>query len=442
MKLLWTSVFLLLILVSTASAYEYQGRFLLGGYAATERFSESTEGSNSNDSSAISSRFYLDVTRWGDRNLEWIFDLRDKHDFFDKLDRERLELKAKNRFQLRQLVVKLPPSDNTFYGSFGRFSIAEAGGVFADGAEAGWALSRSTRAAVFGGLSPKSPDKPYVEFTTDSRVVGAYVYHQPVSTGWEQFMHLSNALVLQEREAKVDRAYWYENAIYQPSRELSLMSLSYLDFQPSLRLQNFSLSANSDHFRPWSLSVGYQVIDSIEYHRRQSIREKLDSSPYQEGYVRTGYYFTDVNVIEFNAIGGRRSQDGKLRQEGSVSSKWLEIYSAHYNAQVTLGYRRQFVSHDYFTALNLGYYSQMWDLSLRESAAYESYDHGDNLVPVTSELSACLYLSKAFYGALSLEHAIDSDVNIFSAAITLGYRFGTRELPATRDTAPGGGRSK
>ncbi len=437
MKLWIVATFSLLAL--PCFGFEYQGRALLGGYVATERFSESVDGSQSNDAMAISSRFSLRASQMTAYHLEGLVDVRDKHDFFDKLDRERLELKSKNKLQLRQLAVGMPPKNKSAYGTFGRFSIPEAGAVYCDGLMLGWGLNSSMRTAVLAGFNPKRSDQSYLEWSKDAQSYGALFYFQPTPGQWDELIHSSTALVAQRRDSKIERFYWFENMIYQPSRLLSVRTLSYLDFTPSLRVQNLSLSGTSQHFEPWTLGGSYQVIDAIEYRHRQGIRERLESSPYQQLALQADYKLSSTNQWGGTMIHGRRSQDQLWKHEYSLTGHWRGLASKHLNLWTTFGYRDQFISHDLFTALRLGYFAKKFEVEVKESIAYEMYKARDNLIPVISELSSAYYFSRTFFGAASAEHAFDSSVSIFSVQLSVGYRFGTRELPALRNSAPGVG---
>jgi hypothetical protein len=168
---------------------------MTGAYLAKENFSDATTETSTNDNTIISSRFYLDVSQLGSQNLETTFDIRDKHDFFDKLDRERLELKAKNRFQLRQMSVKLPNHDLGFYGTFGRFPVLEAGAVYTDGVELGWRWTSSMSSSVFGGLNPKRNDQTYLTFNQTSSIYGADFLYQPNTRSWDESYYWTNAVV-------------------------------------------------------------------------------------------------------------------------------------------------------------------------------------------------------------------------------------------------------
>ena len=109
-KVQYFALVMLLSVLHTSKVFSesWSGRVVLGGYASTERFADtSATGSSKNDFQTLSGRFYLKGENLGPGQFESITDLRDKHDFFDKLNKEKLALDARNQFQVRQLSVGL-----------------------------------------------------------------------------------------------------------------------------------------------------------------------------------------------------------------------------------------------------------------------------------------------------------------------------------------------
>ena len=86
----------------------YHGRFTAGSYMAIEKFSSSDDGVYRNDMATASGRFFLHVGELGAAKVETTVDLRDTHDLFDKVDKQKLELKEGNTFQAKQASVYYP----------------------------------------------------------------------------------------------------------------------------------------------------------------------------------------------------------------------------------------------------------------------------------------------------------------------------------------------
>ena len=66
----------------------------------------------------------------------------------------------------------------------------------------------------------------------------------------------------------------------------------------------------------------------------------------------------------------------------------------------------------------------------------EHRDSGETLHPLISDLSLTTMLSTRLVGSLTFELAKDEKVLLTSALMTLGYRFGNRQLTPTRERAP------
>jgi hypothetical protein len=110
-------------------------RFSLGGFVSRERFAENPD--ESNDFATVSGRAYVLVQDWGKDRWEFASDVRDKNDFFDKLDAERLKLTNRNQLQLRQFSFRRPNYTGRWLPQIGRFAVPESGSVFVDGAQLG-----------------------------------------------------------------------------------------------------------------------------------------------------------------------------------------------------------------------------------------------------------------------------------------------------------------
>ena len=107
----------------------YAGRLTSGGYLSQEKFVDTNDGSTRNDFFTLSNRLYFNAYDLGSSNYDFVSDLRDKHDFFDKLDKERLSLNSTNAFQLRQLSLSNPNENGRTFWTMGRFPVAPAGSV-------------------------------------------------------------------------------------------------------------------------------------------------------------------------------------------------------------------------------------------------------------------------------------------------------------------------
>ncbi|MBI4403817.1 MAG: hypothetical protein HY537_06640 [Deltaproteobacteria bacterium] len=421
-------------------ALKYTGRILLGSFTSRERFGVPSAGSYSNDFATLSERLRLNVSEIANRNLQFTLDLRDKHDFFDKLDRERLELTGNNTFQVRQLSSHYENASHSLFGTIGRFPVSEAGDTHADGVEFGGCLSRSTRLAGFAGLNPKTAGRTYLEFTPQAQAFGAYLLYEPVNRSWNQYLYLTNAVSAQMVSGVTDRLFWFSNLVWQWNSGNRLVTLLYLDFIPRLYVQNGQLSYFHEWMKNLSTTLAVSIIDVIEYSRRSGLRERLEPSPYREGSVSARYVFSPSLNLVASGLYGSRLADSLLKKEVSLGLSSPRLFSPHFSGYATLGVRHHFTSDDIVMRVGLGYYSQLWEITVDQNYSIEKDNNGTTDHPIVSEGAIALYLSRALYGTCSVQYAHDQAVDIFSTFLQIGYRFGNEAIPTVRDGAPPRGR--
>ncbi len=422
-------------------AAQVNGRITTGGYLSNENLELSADGTTRNDFATISNRFYLDVSEWGSPGFRAVLDLRDKHDFFDLLDKERLSLYGVNRLQLRQVALLYPNEHNGFFAGLGRFPVVEAGAVYADGALAGWRWNPALSSGLFGGFDPRRRDLSYLEFRSNAKVMGAYLLYQPKYRGFDTSLYVSNALVRQQFESETDRFFWYQQVVLQPDRRNRLTALSYLDFVPSLKVQNLHLDYHREFTEQFMADLGVSAIDVIEYLRRQDVRERLAPSPYREGRFRLTRQMAPTWSLLGETIQGKRMADGYWLNEFSAGVQASRFGGMdNLGAYGWIGYRHNFVSQDKFVRFGASSSSRSWEFGLDEKIALQNYDSGEVLTVFMTELSASRFLSRELFGTFSIEHALDQRVSILSGYLSVTYRFGNRAIPPLRDGAAPQGR--
>ncbi len=435
---------LLCIILNGLSTYatDYFGRITSGSYISKETFTEASDGTTSNDFSTISTRFYFHASEITKQKLEFITDLRDKHDFFDKLDRERLELNERNTFQLRQASIRNMNDTGSVYNELGRFPISEAGAVNVDGLELGNRFSHTFRSSLFAGLNPKRPEQSYLQYNKDSYVGGAYSLLQLNPNSWKQSFYLSNAVVAQKTGSHLDRTYFFNNLIYSWDSPSQIVAMVYLDFIPRVYIQNGFLSYRQKVSESFQTTVSVSQIDVIEYSHRRGVLEQLNPSPYREASLNLKQNFTRLTSMHYNAVYGIRNSDALKKQEYSLGPEFDQFLSRKTLLQALFGYRNNFTSTDEFVKARFGYYSNDWEFSIDEE-----YDLRNETVynktynQIISEFSVARYLSKALYATLSYQDARNERVTIYSGFFKIGYRFGTQDVAPLRDGAPATGGS-
>lgn len=438
-------IFILLctsLLNSKDATADVFGRFTTGTYVSKETFTEASDGSTSNDFSTISSRLYLRASEITKQHLEFITDVRDKHDFFDKLDKQNLELKDKNTIQLRQASLRNMNEFGTLYNEFGRFPISEAGAVHVDGLEIGNRFSRTFRSSLFAGLNPKRTEQSTVTFNKDSYVGGAYSLFQLNPNSWKQSFYLSNAAVAQKTGSHLDRVYFFNNLVYSWDSPSQLVAMVYLDFVPRTYIQNGLLSYRQKLSDTFLSTITVSQVDVIEYSYRRGLLERLNPSPYQEASLNLKQNFSKLTSMHYNALYGQRNVDGLKKQEYSLGPAFDQFLNRKTIFQSLLGIRKNFNSNDQFIKARFGYYSNSWEFAIDEEYSYRKETQLNKTYnQIITELSLAHYLSKALYATLSFQDARNERVKIISGFFKLGYRFGTQDVAPLRDGAPATGGS-
>ena len=183
---------LLVFLSQHCYAAKVHGRITFGGLLATERFADLTTGSDKNDVMVASTRYFTRVSEVGDSRWDFTTDLRDTHDFFDKLDREKLQLTSRNIVQIKQFNARFPNAQNSVSFTLGRFPIPEAGSANVDGAQLGYKFGPQLNSFLFGGLNPKRTGQTYMQWNEDSKIYGLGLNYQEKKGAWEKNFYWSH----------------------------------------------------------------------------------------------------------------------------------------------------------------------------------------------------------------------------------------------------------
>jgi hypothetical protein len=431
---LFTLYIVVLSLGRFAKAEQTYGRITLGSYAAIEKYNDLDSGSDRNDFMTASARLYFRSFEMGsNKNWEFATDIRDKHDFFDKLNQEKLQLDPVNTVQLRQFDVKYESPSRFLFVDVGRFAVSEAGSAYCDGAElgikggSGWAL------AGFGGYNPKRPDQSYVTFNSNSYTSGAFFRFQNPNASWDQTFYTTLAHVTQSVGSDIDRQYVFNNLVYQYSAKSHLWYLLYVDFVPHTYVQTANvnwLQGINDNF---SININALGVDVIEYLRRQDVREQLQASPYKEASIRFKQATNQGPNVYLQSLYGERQSDQLIRREQLFGFGLPRFFSVNVDLSGKIGYRDNFNSKDSFAALGLGYFSDLWELSFEVQSGEEVYANGDKLHPLLANMDFGFYVSRKLFFAMGVEQAQDEQVKISSGFLKLSYRFGNIETPPIRD---------
>lgn len=418
-------------------ATKINGRFYLGGYGATERFKETTGDSNTNDFMIASSRFFLKLSELGEsKKWESTIDLRDSQDFFDKLDKERLQLYARNEFQVRQLYSRYVNPKVGFGGALGRFPVSEAGSVNVDGALTEWRMNSNWSSALFAGLNSKRVEQSYMQYNSDSTVTGAYLRFEPKNSNWNRNILLNHAFVNQKYKSETERRYFFHNLIYQWNENSRVISLAYVDFIPKTKVQTANLIWQQYINSRLENELDYLAMDVIDYTRKQNVLEQMSPSPYFETQDKLEFHLDATKSIGLTALSGKRSYDGLHKTEAALIYSHNQIWSPKWDLYSKLGTRKNFTSDDQFFKCLLGYFSRNWEINGILDYAIQKNIDTTITHPIITELNISSFISKSYSLTASLQRAADERLTILSAFLKFGYRFGNQEIPPPRDGAP------
>jgi len=427
---------LFLIQSNPAFSTQYFGRIMTGSYLSQERFADPIDGTTANDFTTVSSRFYLKAYEITDRDIEVTTDVRDKHDFFDKFDAERLQLVSGNTFQVFQLNVRVVNPRKAYFGAAGRLLVMDSGSVGVDGAEVGYRWNMAMRSGVFAGLNPKRNDQNYFTFNRDSQIAGFYFTYQPKDSLWTRNFFLTQSLIAEQVSSHLDRLYYYNNFVYQWLAPSQVVGYLYLDFVPRTKIQNGFVSWNQEVNSRFTTTLSLMAIDSIEYSRRQGVLTTLSPSTYREGSANLSVRLAPKTNLLSTLAYGARGADGLTFGEFTVGPSTNQFFDSKISAQAAIGGRHNFNTNDAFIRTDLGYFSKSWEfgLALQKGLSVQSY--GVIYHPFTGELSAARYFSRDVYGTVSIEEAMNERVTIWSGFLKVGYRFGSQDVAPLRDGAP------
>jgi len=421
-----------------AQAAIVTGRFSFGGFISRENLLNTGDNASENDFQTWSSRMYLRVQKLG--HFDFTADLRDKHDFFEKLDAERLALTGQNDFQIRELYLKYQDPNRTPYAALGRFALFDAGSVYCDGADVG-AHWGSFRLGAFGGHNPKRPELAYLQSDTPDVNYGAYLSYLSPDLSSGRFLNGSHAFVTNSINGFTTREYFYSHLIYQSDPRTRLISNVFLDFIPRVYVQNGDVLFQKGLSEHIDATLLLTAVDAIAYGWSRGVLENLPSSPYDEVALQARYA-TDVASQWLGEIRwGQRAYDGTNREEAKIGYYIGKLDSSKIDVTAYAGYLQEFVSQGPEINVEMNYFSRAWEFDLYLQSAVEQRFNGivnlpSVLHPFTTSLAVSNMLNRAVFSTVSIEYAEDEMAQIYSAFFKLTYRFGPLDLAPIREHAP------
>lgn len=420
-------------------ALKYHGRATMGSFVAQETFEDDSAGSERNDFNIMSGRLYLHLSEMGSRDYAFIGDLRDKLDFFNKLDREKLELNARNKLQVRQLYLQYPNQQGQFFYNIGRFGVFETGSIYLDGVQIGIRPFDHFSFSLFAGANPKKEVDSHLEFDAQAQNKGLSLVYFNKRREIGGYYYVASSFVLKTYQNEVDRKYIFHNSIIQFNHFHRLSSLLYFDFVPTTKIQNLWINYWGKVKKRYSFSLSLSRIDVIEYSRKRDIRETLEPSVYDQGQLKIKLRSSATVATQYKISYGIRQQDGLTKVDGQVGWLFNRFLKRKMNASLLLGKRKNFASDDLYAKMGIGHFSKKWEFSLDQEIISESkLDFND--FAFISEINISYNFSRRIFTSFSLQYARDNFVKILSTFFKLSYRFGNKEVAPIRDGAPRQGR--
>ena len=434
-----STTLLITILFTTSLHASYYGRFISGGFFSKEVF-RSSQLDRYNDVAILSERLFVSFDKILDSNQEFTVDLRDKDNFFDKLNNERLKLTARNKLQLNQFNIhNAGMPEGTAY-SVGRFPISEAGAIVVDGVDLGFRSSfhgLASKFSLFYGLNPQLLDESEITFNLNSKVYGGYMIFENKGKDWEAYLYSTTSVVRQVYKNDVDRFYFFNNTNVQSSSGQNFSSIFYLDLVPKVYIQNLWASYVFNLQNKYKLRTSLSTIDSLHYARIQDVREELPTSRYhQTSFSLRSPTSYGTASYETKLTLGYREVDKKNLAELKFGTFFPKIIKDEISGTLNTGIKKNFVSNDLLFGGGLLHSNKFREISFNQDIQIEKkIIEKLNYVFIT-EGSYTKFFDRSLFGIFSLQNTWDKNVSIFSVFLKLSYRFGEGGQAPIREGAP------
>lgn len=436
-KHLW--IILLALLPSMRGEASYYGRLTSGGFFSKEVFRNSSTD-RYNDVAVLSERLYVNFDKIAESTNEFTVDIRDKNNFFDKMDKERLILTSKNKLQVQQLNLHTTDTKQGLYYSAGRFPIGEAGGVFVDGADIGLRrvlFGLNAKMSIFGGLNPQIIESEKFSIDANSKALGGYLVLENKTQDWGRYLYSTTALVSQTYASSVDRFYLFNNTMTQSENGNNFSSLLYLDMVPKIYLQNLWATYFYGLKNNFKLRSSFSTIDTLHYIRVEDVRETLPASRYTQGAISLRSP-TEGNIVSYETklTAGVRDVDSKNIQELKFGAYFPKLIKDEFSGNLNAGIKKNFTTKDLFFGGGIIHSDRNREIALNQDVRFEKRPTGVMNMAFITEGSYTKFFSRSLFGILSVQNTWDSDVSIFSILFKISYRFGEGGQAPVRDGSP------
>lgn len=417
----------------------YYGRFISGGFFSKEVF-RSSQFDRYNDVAILSERLYVNFDKIQDSNAEFTVDLRDRENFFDKLDKERLKLTGRNRLQLHQFNLHNGSGNEGFDYSLGRFPLSEAGAIYLDGLDFGIRKNLfgiGSKFSLFYGLNPQLVEDAQIKISKNLKAYGGYWILENKGQDWESYLYSTTSLVRQVYKSELDRFYFFNNTNLQSANGQNFSSILYLDLHPKVYIQNLWTTYAVNLENKYKLRTSLSTIDSLHYERNQDVRETLPSSRYHQAStsLRSPSTYNQTSY-ETKFTFGYREVDNKYMGELKLGSFFPMVFKDEISASLNLKLKKNFVSNDVGFGGGILHSNKFREIAFNQDVLFEKKKIETLNYAFITEGSYTKFFSRSLFGIASIQNTWDRRVSIFSVLFKLSYRFGEGGQAPIRDGSP------
>ena len=388
----------------------------------------------------LSERLYVNFDKILGSSNEFVVDLRDKNNFFEKLNSERTKLVAKNKLQLHQFNIQNSKGNEGLDYSLGRFPISEAGAIYLDGLDFGVRKNLygiSTKFSLFYGFNPQLIEDSQIKIDKNLMAYGGYLTLEKKGKEVDNYLFSTSSLVRQVYKSELDRFYFFNNTFLQSYSGDNFSSILYVDLLPKTYIQNLWTTYVISFQNKFKLRTSISTIDSLQYSRIQDVREALPTSRYNQGSFSlrspSGY---NEKTYETKLILGMREIDKKKLAELKFGVFLPRVIKDEMSGTLNAGLRKNFDSNDLLFGAGLLHSNKLREICLNQDIqAEKKINEKLNLAYIT-EGSYTKFFDRSLFGILSVQNTWDNNVSIFSIFLKLSYRFGEAGLAPIRDGSP------
>jgi len=379
-------------------------------------------------------RFYFSSTNINNSDQSLIFDIRDKHDLFGKVAKERRNLNSKNSLQVKTLQYKFGENNKKYYFGIGRHVVKNTGGKIIDGFEIKKKQSRRFDFSLFAGYNPQTYGESELKWNSHKIVTGITSHWAPNKNTWGKNNFITNALILEEIENSSNRVYLQNSFLLNNQENSIFQGVSFLDLTPTLYIQNIWLSYLFFKSRFTRYSISITSVDQVLQTKQSDVFDNLDASRYSEITTKISSRIrASHNSLTTRFRYGKRQSDNKEKLEATSGINIPSLILKSDLSNFKLGIRNNFDYKEALLSFSTIIPTNSFEFFLDQDIIVRRYKNSKIITPIVSELGLTYMTSKSLFLTTSVQYAKDDKVNIFSLFFKLVYRFGNKATTPLRN---------